>query len=374
MKNYTHILGGLFTLAFVFVFSAGYGQMKIASNGFTKVGDTGNAAATNLHVAGIGALAGIRFDRTDFAATGLLHTASGNPQFRFTRNGADFAFGNRTGRFHIQPESNISSSGTGLTIDNTGNVGIGILVPSHALDVSGTTRNTSGSWLSGSDKKLKKNIKNYSAGLNEVLAINPITFQYKGNGGIKETSIEIVGVIAQDFQKIAPYAVSEFEHVEFVTTKNKDIITEKAVKKEKFLQVDNGPIKYMLVNAIKEQQQIIEDLQSQINELRSSMGQIESPANHLDIELTDVAINKLSQNQPNPFLDNTEITYSIIDDSQNAQIKFFNLSGSLIKTVNLDSGTGSISISAQELPTGTYSYSLEVDGKIIESKKMVRAR
>jgi len=38
----------------------------------------------------------------------------------------------------------------------------------------------------------------------------------------------------------------------------------------------------------------------------------------------------------------------------------------------LQSGYGLLNIDTQELPTGIYSYSLVVDGKVIDNKKMIR--
>jgi len=349
--------------------------MKIVSSGFAKVGNTNVAPLTNLHVEGSGATAGIRFDRLDAPAIGILGSPGGNPQFRFVRSGTEYSFGNRVGRFHIQPLSSISSASTGMFLDASGQVGIGVLVPSHALDVAGTTRNTSGSWISGSDRKLKSNIKPYTGGLEEILEINPITFNYNGTGGIKATNKPIVGVVAQEFQKIAPYAVSTFKHIEFKTTKSTTgIESEVPVKEEEFLQVDNGPIKYMLVNAIKEQQAMIEAQAERIAQLEEAITSFVSSdkMNSTDVTLTGFDLAELNQNRPNPFNGQTSIDYIIPTDSKFAKISIFGSNGQMLKTLDIEHvGKGTIEVSADELPSGSYSYQLSIDGRTVETKKMI---
>ena len=55
-------------------------------------------------------------------------------------------------------------------------------------------------------------------------------------------------------------------------------------------------------------------------------------------------------------------------------MNFYNLTGQLIKSVTLQNGAGKVNVSADELPSGTYTYSLEVDGALISNKKMVKMR
>ena len=51
---------------------------------------------------------------------------------------------------------------------------------------------------------------------------------------------------------------------------------------------------------------------------------------------------------------------------------FTDWQGRNLKTINLqDAGHGTISISAKELAAGTYAYTLVVDGRIVDTKKMV---
>jgi trimeric autotransporter adhesin len=72
-----------------------------------------------------------------------------------------------------------------------------------------------------------------------------------------DTQQPYVGVLAQELQKIAPYMVNTF-------TKDKT----------EYLSVDNTAMTYMLINAVKEQQQQIETQQKQIDELKNLVNQL----------------------------------------------------------------------------------------------------
>lgn len=92
--------------------------------------------------------------------------------------------------------------------------------------------------------------------------------------------------------------------------------------------------------------------------------------NRMSIQLSDDVI--MDQNVPNPFTEETEISYFISDDVSSAQMLFYNAEGKLIKSVPIDSrGEGIISITAANLHSGVYSYSIVADGKVIDTKLMV---
>lgn len=80
----------------------------------------------------------------------------------------------------------------------------------------------------------------------------------------------------------------------------------------------------------------------------------------------------LQQNQPNPFISKTEINYRILTDANEALLFVTNLQGELIKAyplTNLEQGV--ISIQGDNYSSGMYYYSLKVDGKIVDNKKMI---
>jgi len=81
----------------------------------------------------------------------------------------------------------------------------------------------------------------------------------------------------------------------------------------------------------------------------------------------------LEQNVPNPFAEQTTINYFLPENVVKAQMLFYNNQGKLIQSVDLkEKGKGSLNVFASDLSNGIYTYSLIVDGKVFETKKMVR--
>ena len=86
----------------------------------------------------------------------------------------------------------------------------------------------------------------------------------------------------------------------------------------------------------------------------------------------DYTSNKLYQNTPNPFSKTTTIKYSVSDKANTAQILIFDMQGGLIKTYsNITNGKSELKIFAGELQPGMYLYTLVVDNKEIDTKRMI---
>ncbi|MFN7912408.1 MAG: T9SS type A sorting domain-containing protein, partial [Bacteroidota bacterium] len=81
----------------------------------------------------------------------------------------------------------------------------------------------------------------------------------------------------------------------------------------------------------------------------------------------------LDQNQPNPFNEKTIITYNVPEKYGYAQIIFTTTEGKIIKIADItQKGAGELTVYANDLSAGIYQYSLVVDGKTIETKKMIK--
>jgi trimeric autotransporter adhesin len=132
-----------------------------------------------------------------------------------------------------------SPDATGLAYWGTGN-----------LTISGSTgaKAGGGMWAVFSDGRLKKEVKDFRTGLAGLERIRPVTFKYNGLAGTENHGLEHVGVIAQELEKIFPSMVS--------TQKRK--LNEGDSKEADVKIVDGNAFTYMLINAVKEQQEIIE--------------------------------------------------------------------------------------------------------------------
>jgi hypothetical protein len=137
----------------------------------------------------------------------------------------------------------------------------------------------------------------------------------------------------------------------------------------------------ILIQGMKEQQIMIDSLRAAISSIipqepgNKSMI-IDSGNNktnhHQVVELSNENSIILNQNDPNPFAEETDITYFLPETINNAKIMFYEISGKIIKSVELEgTGNGTLHVYASNLSSGIYTYALIVDGKLIDSKKMV---
>jgi hypothetical protein len=136
--------------------------------------------------------------------------------------------------------SNDGVDGKGLTFDTQGNASFG-------QDVT-----VNGNFFIPSDRRLKTNIETLGSVLQKIDQLRGVKFEYKDQH--KYAAGSKIGVIAQELQKVYPEMV----------TKGKD----------GFLKVDYTQLTGMLIQAVKEQQKQISDLQNQMNKQQEQINSI----------------------------------------------------------------------------------------------------
>ena len=378
----------------VFIATLGYSQVKVQTNGFTKIGNTGTAPSQQLHVDGNSIVTNGRIgvNTTSPAYTVDARVPSGSATFNLQTGTASFARSEyRTdGTIWAQTATPNSFSNKFEFQFNDGswrnalividpqpaggaNVGIGRSFPTSKLDVAGDIA-INGSVMLTSDKRLKKNVTKFKSGLSKVLALAPVTFKYDDvvtkNGSTKLH----VGLIAQELQEIAPELVTTFVH------KESDPETGEILIEDEYLQINDTGIKYLLVNAIKEQQLLIDEKEVKIQELEDRFTEMENLLSSLlndsgeinSINLVNQKEPSLEQNIPNPFKGQSVIEYNIPSQFTTAKINVYNMNGQLVKTSAIQKvGNGKLVLNADTNLSGTFSYTLIVDGKVIDTKKMV---
>jgi hypothetical protein len=82
---------------------------------------------------------------------------------------------------------------------------------------------------------------------------------------------------------------------------------------------------------------------------------------------------QLFQNYPNPFKEQTVIKFNPTDKSNSAEIYIFDLSGKLLYRYLADD-SGYVVIDASIYSPGIYIYSLVIDGKQVEQRKMLKQK
>jgi len=259
------------------------------------IGLTATNATSQLHIYKMGALAELLLQSNGhdnaFAGGRILfnNDVFGNSQGNITFVNDGFGssymstgityFANAMKIYGLGPFGSRYSNlavGTTLFVSDVDNgviwnrVGIATIAPTANLSVNGTADKVGGgAWAVFSDSRLKQNIQPFNDGLDKLLQINPVTFQYNGKAGItsKET---YVGIVAQDIQKVLPYTVKEVEMQ--MDPKDKK-------SKENILEFDPNAITYILINSIKEQQKTILDLQTELKNLKVTVDDLTKQIN-----------------------------------------------------------------------------------------------
>lgn len=119
-----------------------------------------------------------------------------------------------------------------------------------------------GSWKSFSDGRLKDIRQSYRNGLSAINKLNPVIFSYKKENVLDLPDDKVhVGLIAQEVQEVIPEAVTEGENG--------------------YLMLNNDPIIWTMLNAIKEQQKIIVRQETELDDMNSRMAKLESSVRKL---------------------------------------------------------------------------------------------
>lgn len=232
--------------------------------------------------------------------------------------------------------------------------------------------------IQSSDSTLKSNIAPLTSTLNKIKALKGVSFNFKNEETANEnpsarsmmsgeTHQKHIGLLAQDVEKVYPEAVRTLRD----GTKGvlyADLI---AVLIEGVKEL-NDSLSTVTQNQKMLQQQVdrlliqMEAMQSDNN--LQSRG-VSAPGNNSGI-MQEAA---LYQNTPNPTSKTTEISYRLTSDVQNASIGIYDLNGKQLKQyrLNVSSISGKIEITATDFEPGMYIYALVVDGKMIDSKRML---
>ncbi|MCI6074296.1 MAG: T9SS type A sorting domain-containing protein [Bacteroidales bacterium] len=138
--------------------------------------------------------------------------------------------------------------------------------------------------------------------------------------------------------------------------------------------IDYNQIIPILVKSIKELSEEVELLKETLNENNTNQKTMQSPKLSTNTEYNEILEDcKLFQNSPNPSRGNTTIKFELSKKATDAFINIYNNSGSLVKTIPVNSAMTEVTIQNDGLTKGIYLYTLTVNGSTVDTKRMVIA-
>lgn len=248
------------------------------------------------------------------------------------------------------------------------NLTVGNKRTDYQADIEGTLCATT--LLESSDSRLKENIinidENHIASLKQIRGVNyslkrpevaNVKLAQKGDtsdvmpentiGNAQMYNKKHNGFIAQEIQKVYP---------DLVYANN-----------EGTLAIDYLGFIPIIVEALKKQDELISTQAQEIQVLKSYIDALGKKS----IELSSSS-SILYQNSPNPFNISTTVKYYIDPKAKEAVISIYSVNGKVVKFNKIiERGSGSIVIEKNELSTGIYTYTLIVDGIVIDTKNML---
>ena len=351
-----------------------------------------------------------------FNTTGSFNTAVGESTL----------LGNSTGT----DNSAFGKSALGTNTTGSGNTAIGFAADVNSNNYSNTTvlgQYASGTasnqvrignssvtsiggyvnWSNISDGRVKKNIKENVPGLAFIKKLRAVSYNLDLDAADKLTQKQLpkdkngkviilsqdeitqrqnkekivyTGFIAQEVEKSAKELKFDFSGID-VAKNEKDLyglrysdFIAPLVKSVQELSAQNDSLK---TNNQQLQSQIYE-LSKRIDALAQGQqqhGSVSMQSNNTILQSNSINESSLDQNAPNPFTDNTIITYHINKAAINSKIVVADVSGNVLKEFSIGNNTtGHIVINGDTLSSGIYLCTLIVDSKIIDTKKIVLTR
>lgn len=240
------------------------------------------------------------------------------------------------------------------------------------VSINGTTYSSLG--YTSSDRKLKKDISSLTNGIDKIRLLKPSTYTFRTD---EFTTMNLptekqIGLIAQELEEVLPNLVTEVAATDRIDSEGKmagTIPSHKAINYTGLIPV--------LIAAVQEQDKTIQSQQQQLDEQKALIDQLLQKTNtSTGINTANPGANNysMSQNEPNPFNNETVIRYTLPQQVNAASLIVYDLTGKQIASFPVtEKGTSSITITSEKLAAGIYIYSIVADGKIVDSKRMIVA-
>lgn len=234
----------------------------------------------------------------------------------------------------------------------------------------GRTYHSSGTWIT-SDEQFKTNVQELESPLAKLLELVPRTYQFNtgsyGFMGFDDTPQ--IGLLAANVEAVFPELIAEVHHPEQYSDDGEVInpaMDFKAVNYTGMIPV--------LIGAVKQQQQQLSTMQTQIADLQQALasccsrnaptgGSMEEPAD--DKDLNDTGSERILRIDPNPFTEQTTIRYTL-ERGGRAMLMLNSSDGKQLQVLHegaMEKGEYSRVWNTTQLAPGMYYLTLLLDGE-----------
>ncbi|MCB9019516.1 MAG: tail fiber domain-containing protein [Chitinophagales bacterium] len=385
--------------------AVGYGALFENKGGTDNIGIGYNAMLNNRNASNnvaVGSSAlGINVKGNNNTALGyfsLYQNTKGNDN---TAMGNNALWNNTLGNYN-----SALGSETDVTVNNLSNttaIGYNTIVDaSNKIAIGNSSVSSIGGqvdWTVYSDARIKEHVEENVPGLAFINRLRPVTYNYNiktqdqlmgrtaagqwtDKYAIQEMSFS--GFIAQEVAAAAKdlgYAFSGVDESGQLMGLRYATFVVPLVKAVQELSIENEGLKEAVQEINKENQYLKyenENFESRITQLEKLISKqgivlnVETAEEiYKQLAVIESETATLAQNVPNPFTGTTSIAYYVPETAQQAHIKIANATGVALFMAEVRLGNGVLEADATQLATGTYSYTLLVDGKVVDTKLMV---
>ena len=247
---------------------------------------------------------------------------------------------------------------------------------------------TQTAWTTVSDGRFKTNVKEDVQGLAFIKKLRPVTYNFDTKAfteflvkdmpdSLKTLHTKDMDYTASTNMVQAGLIAQEVEQAENETGfAAKNIVFAPGTADGNY-SMNYAGLVVPLIKAVQELSATQDSLLSVIATLKGGQRSIDNGQGKaetiLQVELASKDI-ILYNAEPNPFTNSTTIRYFIPEiTAGNAYVGFYDMYGKEIQKLEIkEKGFGKIEANTENLAAGIYSFSIVVDGKVIDTKKMIR--